>query len=647
MTDRVIGRLESLAGVLIVLLSAAYAADLPRYLGLSVYDAQLLVAGLSLALAAGFLAMARTAAAWRRAAALAAAALTLAVGAYVAAAYVAISMEAPFLPGWLVALSAVLFGALMLNLRPAAGLGILAVVLVFLAYGLLGHLIPGELGSRLTTPEELVVYLAIDANGMLGTALKVAVVIVVPYLLFGQLLATCGAADFFNDLALAGMGRFRGGPAKVAVAASALFGSISGSAVGNVVGTGVVTIPMMKRAGFPPAYAGAVEAVASTGGQLVPPVMGAAAFIMADMIGIDYVDVMLAALPSAFLYYLAIFINVDLSAGKRGIRPLAAAEIPRAGAALRAGWHFVIPFVVLFYTLFAMNMRPERSAILSVLVLLAGSFLFRYKGRRLRLADLWPVIGGAGRASLDLLVVCAAAGIIIGVLNISGLAFNLTLHIINASGNSAIVLAVITALISIVLGMGMPTVGVYILLATLVAPALVEVGIPVVAAHLFVFYFGLLSMVTPPVALASFAAANIAGTGPIATSVEAMKLCWPAYVVPFLFLFAPSLILQGDALQVAWALVTAVAGIYMTTAGAVGFLMGPIGPAMRAAAAGGGILSLIPAGLFEGAIWSDVAGLALLAVLVAVQLRRSRRREAPPAGRAADLGPLRSAGSDR
>ncbi len=378
--------------------------------------------------------------------------------------------------------------------------------------------------------------MAFDANGMLGSALKVAVIIVAPYLLSGQLLATCGAASFFNDLALAGMGRFRGGPAKVAVAASALFGSISGSAVGTVVGTGVATIPMMKRAGFTPAYAGAVKAVASTGGQLVPPVMGAAAFIMADFIGVDYSDVMLAALPSALLYYVAIFINVDLLAGKRGIRAVDPADVPSARAALRAGWHFVIPFAVLFYSLFALNMRPERAAVLSTLVLFAGSLAFGYKSQRVRLADVWGVVGAAGRSAIDLIVVCAAAGLITGVLNISGLAFNLTLHIITASGNSVVALAIFTALISMVLGMGMPTVGVYILLAMLVAPALVKAGIPIMAARLFVFYFGLLSMVAPPVALASFAAANIARAGAWNTSVEAMKLAWPAYIVPFLFL---------------------------------------------------------------------------------------------------------------
>lgn len=617
--ERLSPPVETAVGVLIVLCSVAYAIDLPRRLALSVYDAQLLVASLGLALVAGFLAMARRAnqPAIRGIHVLVALAV-LAVAAYVAVTYVETSMEAPYLPGWLVALSAVLFGALMLSLLPSAGAGILVVVLIFLVYGLLGHLLPGALQSRETSPSELVVYLALDPNGMLGTALKVAVVIVVPYLLFGQLLGACGAAEFFNDLALAAMGRFRGGPAKVAVAASAFFGSISGSAVGNVVGTGVVTIPMMKRAGFAPSYAGAVEAVASTGGQIVPPVMGAAAFIMADYMGADYSAVMLAALPSALLYYLAIFINVDLRAARQGIRRIDPSQMPSATSALKSGWHFILPFAVLFYTLFALNMRPERSAVLAAVTLLATSMIFGYRGKRVRISQIWGVIGDAGRASLDLIIVCAAAGIIIGVLNLSGLGFNLTMHIIDASSGSVVLLAVITALISIVLGMGMPTVGVYILLATLVAPALIEVGIPEMAAHLFVFYFGLMSMITPPVALASFAAANIAQARSWDTSLEAMKIAWPAYIVPFLFLFAPALILQDTPLAVAWALASAVIGIFAVTAGIVGYLRTPVGPVIRSALVLGGILSLLPDGLFPGAIWTDIIGIAMVGACVAI-----------------------------
>jgi TRAP transporter 4TM/12TM fusion protein len=611
--------LERLSGTLIVLLSIGYAGDLHRYLGVSVYDAQLLAAGLTLALTTGFLAIARTSVGGLlKVASLIAAAVTLGVGFYLAIDYINITMEAPYLPFWLVALSGAVLAALMLNVVPSVGMGIFVVVMLFIAYGLFGHLMPGEFRSRETLFSELAIYLATDANGMLGQALKVAVVIVVPYLLFGKLLSACGAANFFNDGALALMGRFRGGPAKVAVTASSLFGSISGNAVGNVVGTGVVTIPMMKRAGFSPAYAGAVEATASTGGQLVPPVMGAAAFIMADMIQVDYVDIMLAALPAAILYYVAIFINVDLRAGKRNLLAVPAESIPSGWGALKAGWHFIIPFAVLFYALFALNMRPERAAVLATVVLLVVSFVMGYKGQRMRVREILPLIADTGRSALDLIIVCAAAGIIIGVLNISGLAFNLTMNIVAAAGSNVIVLAIITALISVVLGMGMPTVGVYILLATLVAPALVEVGVPVIAAHLFVFYFGLLSMVTPPVALASFAAANIAGASSWATSIESMKLAWPAYIVPFLFIFTPALIFDGTWLEVIWTLATAILGIYMVTAGIVGFFRRSVTLAERVMLIVAGILALLPASIFPGFIWTDVVGVLAFGVLWAM-----------------------------
>ncbi|GLO69979.1 C4-dicarboxylate ABC transporter [Phaeobacter inhibens] len=602
---------------LIVALSVGYAANLHRYAGLSVYDAQLLVAVFALGLASGFLSMARTATVTAaRLGCVSIAAACLVTGGFIAVNFVQLSMDAPFVPPRLVIIGCVLLGGLLLLLRRAAGTGILIVVLIFLAYGLWGHLLPGDLQSRQTYWDELVIYLSLDANGILGSALKVAVVIVVPYLLFGQFLTACGAADFFNDLALSGMGRFRGGPAKVAVSASALFGSISGSAVGNVVGTGVVTIPMMKKSGFQSKYAAAVEAVASTGGQLVPPVMGAAAFIMADFIGVDYSAVMLAALPSALLYYCAIFINVDLTAAKRGVAKVEEAEIPSGREALRQGWHFILPFAVLIYTLFALNMRPERSAVMATLVLLAGSFVFGYKGKRIHPAQILQSVAAAGKAAIGLIIVCAAAGLIIGILNITGLAFNLTLHIITASGGSLLILALITALISIVLGMGMPTVGVYILLATLVAPALIEYGVPVISAHLFVFYFGLMSMITPPVALASFAAANIAGASAWATSKEAMKLAWPAYLVPFLFLFAPGLILEGDLLPALWAITTALIGIFMVTASFVGYLSGTRSGMFRVILGIGGALCLIPSGLHPAVAWSDAAGLCVLALLV-------------------------------
>ena len=277
-------------------------------------------------------------------------------------------------------------------------------------------------------------------------------------------------------------------------------------------------------------------------------------------------------------------------------------------------------------------MRPERAAVISTVVLLLASFVFGYRGERMKAREIMPLIADTGRSALDLIIVCAAAGIIIGVLNISGLAFNLTLNIVAASGNNVVILAIITALISVVLGMGMPTVGVYILLATLVAPALVEVGVPVIAAHLFVFYFGLLSMITPPVALASFAAANIAGASSWVTSMESMKLAWPAYIVPFLFIFTPALIFDGTWLQILWTLGTAILGIYMVTAAIVGFFRRDVSTVERLAIGVAGLLTLLPASLLPGFVWTDVVGLIAFCGLYAV-IR--------PTAAARDSGPLR------
>ncbi|MHC0054688.1 TRAP transporter permease [Actibacterium sp. D379-3] len=616
--------------IAIVLAAVFYALDLFRkFFDLTIYGEQLLAPCLGAALAVTFLDLvirAETRRVIPHALYLVAAGLAVAASVYLALSYPRLSMLATMLPRDGLIAGAILLVLLLEGLRLAAGLGILVVVLAFLSYGFLGHLYPGQFEARYTSPAELAVYLSIDANGMLGVALQVAVVVVVPYVLFGQMLSRLGAADFFNDAAMSVMGRYRGGTAKVAVAASALFGSISGSAVGNVVGTGVVTIPMMKRAGVPGRYAGAIEAVASTGGQLVPPVMGATAFIMADFLGVSYGKVMLAAFLPGVLYYLALFLHVDLLAAKDGVTSVDKADLPSGKATLRGGWYFLLPFAALFYLLFAKHMRPEMAAMWAAAILLTGHLIFGYKGRRIGLAALPGVVAGAGGAATQLIIVCAGAGVIIGVLNLSGLAFNLTMHIIGAAGGSLLLLALITAVISIVLGMGMPTVGVYILLATLVVPALIEAGIPDMAAHLFVFYFGLMSMITPPVALASFAAANIAQASAWQTSWASIRLGWTAFIVPFLFLFAPALLLEGDPVTVGWAALTALAGIYGVTVGMVGFNCVRLGPATRLGFVAAGFALLIPSELFNGALVLNLVGLVVLATaLVLCQVRRRRQ----------------------
>jgi TRAP transporter 4TM/12TM fusion protein len=441
-------------------------------------------------------------------------------------------------------------------------------------------------------------------------------------------LGRCGGSEFFTDLARAWMGRYRGGSAKVAVAGSAFFGMISGSAVANVSAVGVVTIPLMKRSGFPAQIAAAIEAVGSTGGQLMPPVMGAAAFLMAEVLQVPYVAVMIAAIIPAFLYYLALFFQVDLEAAKRGIRGESAERLPQTLAVLKAGWYFPLPFGLLVYALVVWNWRAEYAALAATGVLIACSLAFGYKGERVPIRDLVRAIVSTGGAVVDLILICAVAGMFIGILNITGLAFGMTLQLLTITGESLPVLLLLTALMAILLGLGLPTVGVYIIMATLIAPALVKVGIAPMAAHMFLLYFGIMSMVTPPVALAAFAAANIAGSDVDKTGWTATRIGWAAYIVPFLFVLSPSLLMEGGALEIAWAVATAALGIWLGTIGVVGFFYTPIAAAWRVLFIVAGVLTLIPADMFPGAIVTDVAGLALGAFLVGRELARRRARPA-------------------
>jgi TRAP transporter 4TM/12TM fusion protein len=395
---------------------------------------------------------------------------------------------------------------------------------------------------------------------------------------------------------------------------------ISGSAVANVSAVGVVTIPLMKRSGFPAQIAAAIEAVGSTGGQLMPPVMGAAAFLMAEVLQVPYIEVMIAAIIPAFLYYLALFFQVDVEAAKRGIRGEPAERLPQLLAVLRSGWYFPIPFVALVYTLVAWNWPAEYSALAATAILVILSLTFGYKGRRVPLREVVKAVVSTGSAVVDLILICAVAGMFIGILNITGLAFGLTLQLLTITGQSLPAMLAVTAVMAIILGLGLPTVGVYIIMATLIAPALVKVGVAPMAAHMFLLYFGIMSMVTPPVALSAFAAANIAGSDVDKTGWTATRIGWAAYIVPFLFALSPSLLMKGEPLAIVWAVLTASLGIWLGTIGVVGFLKRAIAPAYRALFIVAGVLTLIPADMFPGAFVTDVVGLALGAALVAREL---------------------------
>jgi TRAP transporter 4TM/12TM fusion protein len=611
-----------LQGALITLV-VGYVLDLHRsLLKLNLYTEQFLLAVLGLAIALCFLMTARRF--WDPLAA----ALGLGICFYVAWRYPQLSTELTARPLDGILTSGALALLVLEGTRRMAGFSLVGFTLAGVLYAMLGHHLPGVFQARPVEFTRLLVYLNLDTNALLGTSLQIAIMVVVPFILLGHVLGRCGGSQFFTDLARAWMGRYRGGSAKVAVVGSSFFGMISGSAVANVSAVGVITIPLMMRSGFPPQIAAAIEAVGSTGGQLMPPVMGAAAFLMAEVLQVPYAEVMIAAIIPAFLYYLALFFQVDVEAAKRGIAGEPRERLPRLAAVLKAGWYFPIPFALLVYALVALNWQAEYAALAATGVLILLSLTFGYQGRRVSFPDILRAVVSTGGTVVDLILICAVAGMFIGILNISGLAFGMTLQLLAITGESVALMLAVTAVMAIVLGLGLPTVGVYIIMATLIAPALVKVGVAPMAAHMFLLYFGIMSMVTPPVALSAFAAANIAGADVDKTGWTATRIGWAAYIVPFLFALSPSLLMHGAPLGIAWAVATAAFGIWLGTVGIVGFFYRAIPRLERALFVIAGVLTLIPYDMFSGAFFTDVVGLGLGGALLARQLHL-RRRELP------------------
>jgi TRAP transporter 4TM/12TM fusion protein len=441
--------------------------------------------------------------------------------------------------------------------RKHCGLAMTALVWLFLAYGLWGHHLPGLFEATYAPPARLVLYLYNDTNGIPGLVLGTGATLVLGFMIMGKVMEKGGATDFFNNAALAAMGARRGGAGKVAVVGSSIFGTINGTTVGNIMGTGIITIPLMKRGGFRPHYAGAIEASASNGGQIVPPVMGTTAFLIAEFLQVPYAEVALAGIIPALVYYIGLFVQIDRYAARHGLTGIPRDRLPRFAAVLAAGWVFVLPLALLIYLLFWLGYNPGKSALIVAAVLLVlNAFAQR---RPPRYAELRDMIVGAGNDLAPLLVICAAAGIIIGVLNISGLGLQLVGILTDlAKAYGLLVMLVAAAIIAIVLGMGMPTAAVYIVMSVVLAPALVKMGIVPMAAHFFLFYFGLLSMLTPPVAIASFVAAGLAGADMWKTSLTALRFCASAYLLPFLFVYNPAILLHGSAVEIGIAAATAI-----------------------------------------------------------------------------------------
>ncbi|HKT17079.1 MAG TPA: TRAP transporter fused permease subunit [Stellaceae bacterium] len=625
--------MKKLVDVLAIALTGgvlALAADLFRRVGIVLYSEQYLAFLLALAMPLLFLHV--PVGGRQRVGAVPWYDLAAALASFLACAYVGVRfpdlsqmVSSPTPDG---VLAAAVLGLLMLEgLRRTTGWALTIVTIGFFLLALVAAHLPGDLAGLSIPPARLTFYTAWDSTAILGMPMKIITTVVMAFVFFGNVLFKAGGSNFFSDISIALMGRYRGGPAKIAILGSSLFGMISGSVVANVATVGVVTIPLMKRAGFKPHVAAAIEAAASTGGQLMPPVMGVTAFLMAEFLQVPYAEVALAAALPSVLYYAALFIQADLEAARNNILPIDEAQIPKLSKVLKEGWYFPIPFAVLIVALFSFGYEPETAALLATLSLIVLALVFGFQGKRIGFGDFAVMMRDTALSVLSLFMVGAAAGVIIGTLNYSGVGFGLTLSLLHIAGGSLMGLLLLAAVASILLGMGMPTVGVYILLATLVAPALIQMHIAPMAAHMFIMYYGMLSMITPPVAIGAFAAANLADAEPMLTGYTAMRFGWTVFVIPFFFVFSGTLLLIGSPLAIVIDFATAIIGVWFISAAMMGYSVRRLALVWRAYYGIAGICLLIPVNLFAGGRWVNLAGVCL-AVLLFFWERLMRRRRA-------------------
>ena len=500
--------------------------------------------------------------------------------------------------------------------RRVVGLPMVTVVLAFIAYAFLGPYMPGVLAHRGLTPEQLIGHLYFTTEGIFGIPLGVSSTFIFLFILFGAYLESTGLGKFFIDLANAVAGWASGGPAKVAVLSSGLMGTVSGSSVANVVGTGSLTIPMMKKLGYNANFAGAVEAAASTGGQLMPPVMGAAAFLMAEFVGVPYIDVVKAAAIPALLYFTGVWLGVHFEAKRKKLKGIPRAELPNPLTLLKERGHLAIPLVVIVYLLVS-GYTPMRAALVAIFLSIFCAML--RKSTRMKSIEIVYGLERGAKGVLGVLVACASAGIIIGVVTKTGVGLRLASGLIDLAGGMLLPAMFFTMITAIVLGMGVPTTANYVITSTIAAPALEQMGVPVLAAHMFVFYFGIIADVTPPVALAAYAGAGISGGNALKTGVHASKLAIAAFIIPYVFVLSPVL-LMVDATPLALVSVTlsALLGMIAISSALCGFLADHCRPYERILLIIAGLLMIKPGGI------TDLVGLVLFVVILVMQYRRAK-----------------------
>lgn len=513
------------------------------------------------------------------------------------------------------------FGAVLILLvfegtRRAAGLALVIIAAIFLLYTFFGHLLPPPLSHRGYGFERITTTFFMTKNGIYGVALNVMCQFIFLFIAFGAFFGMSGGTEFFIDLATALFGKLRGGPAKVAVVASGMMGTISGSAVANTVTTGTFTIPLMKRIGFEPHVAGAVEATASSGGALMPPVMGAAAFVMAEFLGVPYLSVCKAALIPAILYYFAIFAVVHFYALKIGIRGLPDEELPRIKEVFRKRWMFTVPLLLLILIMVA-GYSPRVAVLYALLATVVTSWF--KKETRMTPNRILTALADTGTGSVMVSTACAIAGIVIGVVLLSGMGTKITTLVVSLSAGSLVVALPVVMLASLLFGMGLPTVVCYVLLASTVSPSLVKLGATPMAAHLFIYYFGMLCMVTPPVAFASYAGAAIAKADPMRTGWVAWTFALSGFLLPFMFVFNPPLLFEGPWHEIAQAFLTGTLGVICLSAAVIGYFYRKTSIPERLMLFAAAFLLIKPGWV------TDLLGLACAALTLLLQFRRERR----------------------
>ena len=488
---------------------------------------------------------------------------------------------------------------------------------VALLYCYFGRYMPQMLAHRGFSVARIVNHMYLGTEGIFGTPLEVSSTFVFMFILFGSVLEKTGLGRFIIDLSMALAGWSTGGPAKVAIVSSGLMGTVSGSSVANVCTTGMFTIPLMKSVGYEPHFAGAVEAVASTGGQIMPPVMGAGAFIMAQFLGVPYIEVAIAAVVPALLYYFAVMVQVHFEASRLGLKGIPWAQLPPIWPLLRSKGFLLIPLIAIIYFLLA-GYTPLMAAFNGILVSFVLSWL--NKETRLTPARIFEAFQSGARGAIGVACACATVGMVVGMGTLTGLALRIAGAIVSAAGGSKILTLVFTMCASILLGTGLPTTANFIVTSTMAAPALFQLGVPAKAAYMFVFYFGIAADLTPPVALAAYAGSGIAGSDPMKTGMTAFKLALAGFLVPYIYVYSPMLLfIDVVPLEMVQAICTALIGVFLLAMFTIGFFKAPMAWYMRILAFAGALGLLIPGTA------SDLAGLAVLVVIYAVQVAKAKK----------------------